>query len=209
MSGLDRQQAALLEAFLDERLSGDAELSARATAALAATGLLEPAAREAAVKALTPWRAGRSVEWATTTVSQGEILIAFADHCEQDLDEVTVLERDEDVLVARWRRETSRLELRAGFTGFQRLASAIPTMLLGDIEQDGPELIRAFVDDADLRARLALCDLGRLERVGAVRSSVFVYLEWFLRDAYGVKLLPAAAFTQGLIDRGVISLGMG
>ena len=41
------------------------------------------------------------------------------------------------------------------------------------------------------------------------RSSAFVYFEWFLRDAYGVKLEPAAAFTQGLIERGVISLGMG
>ena len=82
-------------------------------------------------------------------------------------------------------------------------------MLLGDIEPDAERLVQAFVDDADLRSRLALCDLGRLERVGAVRSSVFVYLEWFLRDAYGVKLQPAARFTQGLIDRGVISLGMG
>jgi hypothetical protein len=38
---------------------------------------------------------------------------------------------------------------------------------------------------------------------------VFVYFEWFLRDAYGVKLLPAGAFTQRLIDRGIISLGFG
>jgi hypothetical protein len=30
-----------------------------------------------------------------------------------------------------------------------------------------------------------------------------------LRDAYGVKLMPVPAFTQGLIDRGIISLGMG
>ncbi len=52
-------------------------------------------------------------------------------------------------------------------------------------------------------------DLGRLEKINAVRSSVFVYFEWFLRDAYGVKLLPAPAFTQGLIDRGIISLGFG
>jgi len=56
---------------------------------------------------------------------------------------------------------------------------------------------------------VAVCDLGRLERIGAVRSSAFVYFEWFLRDTYGVKLLPAAAFTMGLIDRGILSLGMG
>ena len=42
-----------------------------------------------------------------------------------------------------------------------------------------------------------------------MRSSAFVYFEWFLRDAYGVKLLPASKFTQGLVERGIISLGMG
>jgi hypothetical protein len=42
-----------------------------------------------------------------------------------------------------------------------------------------------------------------------VRSSVFVYLEWFLRDTYGVKILPESAFTSGLVERGIISLGMG
>ena len=48
-----------------------------------------------------------------------------------------------------------------------------------------------------------------LERIGSVRSSAFVYFEWFLRSAYGVKLVPAAAYTMGLIDRGILSLGMG
>ncbi len=70
-------------------------------------------------------------------------------------------------------------------------------------------LVEAFLADPALRASVAMCDLGRLERVGAVRSSAFVYFEWFLRDAYGVKLLPAAAFTMGLIDRGILSLGRG
>jgi hypothetical protein len=42
-----------------------------------------------------------------------------------------------------------------------------------------------------------------------VRSSVFVYFEWFLRDVYGVKVLAAPAFTSGLVGRGIISLGMG
>jgi hypothetical protein len=70
-------------------------------------------------------------------------------------------------------------------------------------------LVESFLDHADLRARLSVCDPGRLERIGTVRSSVFVSFEWFLRDAYGVELLPSPAFTQGVIDRGIISLGMG
>jgi len=208
---LDRLQSATLEALLDERLTDHpvADLDAGAVIALTEAGLLEADGRERARALLAERRRGRRIEWAARTVIQGELLSAFADHCEHELDEVDVLERDEEVLVARWRRETSRLELRAGFVGFERLVADTPTMLLGDIAADADRLVQAFVDDADLRSRVAVCDLGRLERIGAVRSSVFVYLEWFLRDAYGVKLLPAPAFTQGLIDKGVISLGMG
>ena len=54
-----------------------------------------------------------------------------------------------------------------------------------------------------------MVDLGRLEKVNASRTSAFVYFEWFLRDLYGVKLVPCEAFTRGLVERGIISLGMG
>jgi hypothetical protein len=202
---LDREHAAVLEALVDPRL-GEEGLPAAAVAALREHELVDA---DAAAAALEPWRAARRIDWAAQSVTQGELLGTFADHCERELDEVEVLERSDDVLVARWRRETSRLELRAGFQSFERLATGTPTMLLGDVDEDEERLIRLYVDDADLRSRLAICDLGRLERIGAVRSSVFVYLEWFLRDEYGVKLLSSARFTQGLIDRGVISLGMG
>ncbi len=208
---LDREEAATLEALLDDRLARrpTPEAPLATVERLRAEGLLDPAGSTRARELLAEWRQGRRIEWAAFSVTQGEILDAFATHCERDLDEVDVVERDTDLVVARWRKETSRLELRAGFTCFEEIASATPTMLLGDIDHDADQLVRAFVDDGDLRSRLALCDLNRLERIGAVRSSVFVYFEWFLRDAYGVKLLPAAAFTQGLIDKGVISLGMG
>lgn len=151
----------------------------------------------------------RPIEWATRTLTQGQILAAFADHCRDDLDDVEVLEQGRAHLVARWRSETSRLELRADLAGCSRLASDTPTMLLGDLEAHLDALVEEFVADPALRGRLAVYDLARLEKVNAVRSSVFVYFEWFLRDAYGVKVLPAAAFTQRLIDRGVIHLGMG
>ncbi len=137
------------------------------------------------------------------------MLAAFADHCRDDLDDVVVEEAEPTRLVARWRDEVSRFELRNGFVGVEHLATGPPTMLLGELDPWLDSLVSAFVDRPELRSRLALCDLARLERVGAVRSSAFVYFEWFLRDAYGVKLLPSPAFTRGLIDRGVISLGMG
>ena len=147
--------------------------------------------------------------WGDRELTYGEVFDAFADHCAEDLDDVDVLERSPDTLVARWRREPSRLELRAGFDGLRSLVPSEPTMLLGDFGDEESRLVEAYLDDPELRARVAVTDLDRLERIGAVRSSVFVYLEWFLRDEYGVKLLPNPRFTHGLIERGIIHLGMG
>jgi hypothetical protein len=150
-----------------------------------------------------------SFRWGERELTYGEVFDAFAEHCAGDLDDVEVLERSSEVLVARWRNETSRLELRDGFDGLRTLASSEPTMLLGDVGDDEAWLVEAYLDDAELRSRVAVTDLDRLERIGAVRSSVFVYLEWFLRDEYGVKLVPNPRFTHGLIERGIIHLGMG
>jgi hypothetical protein len=147
--------------------------------------------------------------WGERELTYGEVFDAFADHCAHDLDDVEVLERTPDVLVARWRSETSRLELRADFAGLESLTPEEATMLLGDVGEEDARLVEVYLDDAELRARVAVTDLDRPERIGAVRSSVFVYLEWFLRDEYGVKLLPNPRFTHGLIERGIIHLGMG
>lgn len=210
MAMIGRDEAGWLEALLDERIGLDPDdLPAAVREGLQRTGLLEAGQRDAALSEVRRQRVERSLEWTGQSVSQGEVLSAFASHCADDLDDVEVVETGPDLLVARWRAETSRLELRAGFVGFERLLSAEPTMLIGDLGEASPRVVEAFLDDPALRAGLAVCDLGRLERTGAPRSSVFVYLEWFLREHYGVKLLPASAFTQGLIERGIISLGMG
>jgi len=100
--------------------------------------------------------------------------------------------------------------LRNGVVGVERHAGGgSPLMVLAELGVATDRLVQAYLSDAALRAAVAVCDLGCLERLGTVRSSAFVYFEWFLRDAYSVKLLPAAAFTMGLIDRGILSLGMG
>ncbi len=153
--------------------------------------------------------ADRSFTWGTARLTHGELLRAFAAHCADDLDDVEVEESTATFLVARWRRETSRVELRAGLMGVRRLASETSTLLVADVGEEAAALVEAFLDDAELRSHVLVFDPDRLEKVGAVRSSVFVYFEWFLRDVYGVKVLPSPAFTQGLIDRGIISLGMG
>jgi hypothetical protein len=151
-------------------------------------------------------RRGRTIEWATQTLTQGEILDAFATYCRDELDDVEVLESGASRLALAWRRELSTIELRLGYAFCERLAESGPAMLLGPI---GPKAVERFLEDEGLRSRIALLDLARLEKIAAVRSSIFVYLEWFLRDAYGVKILPESGFTTGLVERGIISLGMG
>jgi hypothetical protein len=157
------------------------------------------ARRDAGGARLTP--RDRTIEWAAQTLTQGEALDAFAGYC-AEIDDLDLVERTPLALALSWRgREGARVEL----------VDAVP-------ERDEPllalteltdELVARFLDDAALRSRVAVLDLARLEKVNAVRSSVFVYFEWFLRDEYGVKVLPSPAFTQGLVERGIISLGMG
>jgi hypothetical protein len=166
----------------------------------------DPAADEPDDADLDDLRRGREIEWAIQTLTQGEILDAFAAYCRDELDDVEVLEWTPSRLALGWRRERSTIELRLGYAFCERLAEDGPAMLLGPI---GPTAVERFLEDEDLRTRIALLDLVRLEKIAAVRSSVFVYLEWFLRDVYGVKILPESAFTTGLVERGIISLGMG
>lgn len=208
---LSQEKAEALEALSDERIGKlpEGALPTELVEELEVEGYLPSSSREGGVMELAERSAGRVIEWASQSVRQGDVLAAFARHCREDLVDVEVVSEERAALVVRWREEVSRLELRNGFLGVDRLASTKPTMLLGDIEPRLEELIDIFLDRPEVRTRLAICDLGRLERLGTVRSSAFVYFEWFLRDEYGVKIVPVPAFTQGLVDRGVISLGMG
>jgi hypothetical protein len=193
--------AAVAEALADPRIgaAGEDELAAEAAR-------WDEVEIEAGADELDDVRRGRSIEWATRTVTQGEVLDAFRDYCRDELDDVAVIESAPSRLALGWRRERSTIELRAGYLFCDRLAVDGPVLLLAPI---GPRTTERFVDEATLRSRVAVLDLERLEKIAAVRSSVFVYFEWFLRDAYGVKILPEQTFTTGLVERGIISLGMG
>ena len=208
---LSQAKAEVLEALTDDRIGvlPHGAVPAELLAELEAEGLLVPERRAEVRRELEELALGRRIEWASRSVTQAEVLAAFARHCRDELEDVEVVSEELCSLVVRWRTEESRFELRNGFLGIDRLAPETPTMLLGDVDSALGALVEAFLDRPELRSRVAVCDLGRLERLGTVRSSSFVYFEWFLRDEYGVKLVPAPAFTQGLIDRGVISLGMG
>ncbi len=143
----------------------------------------------------------RRIEWAALTTTAGDVLDAFADHCE-DVDDLELVEQGPTLLRLDWRgRERAVVELTDSLP-----ARPEPTLALMGLSD---ELVQPFLDDAGLRARVAVYDLVKLEKLSAVRASVFVYFEWFLRDEYGVKLVASPAFTQGLVERGIISLGFG
>ena len=210
MSGageLDANGVAALEAIADPRTGVTLDaLDPALRTRFAELGLDAPDAARGVVEETVR---ARAVEWGTHRLTYGDLLAGFARHCADELDDVTVEEETPTTLVARWRAEVSRVELRAGTVAVERLVSETPTMLITDLGEAPAELVTRFLDVPELRARLVLFDPVRLEKLGAVRSSVFVYFEWHLRDAYGVKVLPSPAFTRGLVDRGVISLGMG
>ena len=204
---MDAAELAVLEALADPRVA-PAEAGLATELALHFPGAALPGGPPAGDVAtlLAEARRGRRIEWAASSHTQGELLDSFAAQCRDELDDVTVLEAGPEALELAWRRERARIELRAGFLFCERLAGGEPLLLLGEL---GPAVVARLLDDPGLRARLAVYDLARLEKVNAVRSSVFVHFEWFLRDVYGVKLLPAEEFTRGLVQRGIISLGMG
>jgi hypothetical protein len=194
-------ELAALEALVDPRIGEATQEEVAAHFPGAAVDLAHLPAVD-----LDAERRARPIEWASQTLTHGEVLDAFALYCRDALDDVEVLEEGPVRLRLGWRRERNTIELRAGFLFCERLAGEEPALLLGDMGAAAPA---RFANDDAVRAHIALYDLGRLEKINAVRSSVFVYFEWFLRDLYGVKVLPPNAFTQGLIQRGVISLGMG
>jgi hypothetical protein len=144
---------------------------------------------------------GRRIEWAAMSVTQGEILDAFTVYCRDALEDVEVLAESPTRVELAWRREQSAVEVADALPEGEE-----PTLVLTQLTD---ALVARLLDDAPLRARVAVYDLARLEKVNAVRSSVFVYFEWFLRDLYGVKVVASDAFTRGLVDRGIISLGFG
>jgi hypothetical protein len=200
-----------LEALLDPRIG---RLPVAAAGALdpdllisdGETVRLRPERLPEAEFAVTEAVRGRAIEWASLSTTQGELFDALTAHFRDELDEVDLYATSPTKLDVGWRRERATVELRAGFVECERLGAERPTIVLGPLDDALSERLAA---EPKLRERLIVYDLAALAKAGAVRSSVAVFLEWFLRDAYGVKVLASAAFTQGLVSRGVISLGMG
>jgi hypothetical protein len=209
---VETPELAVLEALADTRVSGaDRSLSIEELEAELATmlpgsswrglehkGLVERWGDRVQLvvdgrSTLDDFRTGQQIEWTLHTFSQGEVLIGFAEHCREELDDVDVVDESPSRLVLRCQTQESSLELRAGFLFCDRLRDSKPQLLLGQLSD--PVVERLLVDEA-LRSTTAVYDLAKLQKVNAVRSSVFVYFEWFLRDAYGVTLSPAGAFTS-------------
>jgi hypothetical protein len=201
----------VLEALADERIGGlpAAELPNDLAALVEehdGVARLVATRRAEVLAALEQATRSRRLDWVGRSLDQGELLDAFARHCREELDEVEVLSAGPTQLNLGWRRERTTVELRAGTVACERVADENPALLLCPLSE---ACVARLAKDQRLARSLAICDLVRLEKINAVRSSVFVYFEWFLRDAYGVKLLTATEFTRALVARGVLSLGMG
>ena len=143
----------------------------------------------------------RRIEWAAISVTQAEVLDSFTVYCHDALDDVELVAESPTRLELAWRRERSAMTVADELPEGDE-----PTLVLTELTD---AVVARLLDDAQLRSRAAVYDLARLEKANAVRSSVFVYFEWFLRDVYGVKVVASDAFTRGLVDRGIISLGFG
>jgi hypothetical protein len=201
----------VLEALADPRIgwlpAGDAAVAEAAEAGLVAAergrAVLPGSARGAVRATLDEKLRARVVEWAGD-LTEGELLDRFAAHCRDDLDDVELVAAHPTSLDLRWRGGEGTVELRAGLLGAERLDGV--HLMLTTIDEPA---VNRFLDDEQLRGRLALCDVDRLEKINAVRSSLCVYFEWFVREAFGARILPAEAFTAGLVQRGILSLGMG
>jgi hypothetical protein len=133
-----------------------------------------------------------------------DVLAAFHDHARDDLDDIDVLEATPAALVLRWRREIVDVHLRP--TLENEPVPQRPLLAIAPLEST---VITRLLDDERLRAHLGVYDLQRREKASAVRSSVFTYFEWFLQESYGMKVVASSSFTAGLVERGILSLGMG
>jgi len=162
---------------------------------------------EAARAALDRELAARPLPWAAG-LTQGGLLAAFAAYCRDEPAEVEVLAAEEARLRLRRRREEAVFELRAGLVLCERLAGEA-ALLACDLRSVPDAWVRAFAASPAARGSLCLVDLARLEKMCAARSPLPAYLDWFLRDAHGVKLAAGGTFTQTLLELGVITLGFG
>ena len=133
-----------------------------------------------------------------------EVLAAFHHHAAHELPDVDVLEASPAALVLQWRREIVDVELRP--TLENEPVPQRPLLAIAPLEST---VITRLLDDERLRAHLGVYDLQRREKASAVRSSVFTYFEWFLQESYGMKVVASSSFTAGLVERGILSLGMG
>ena len=181
-----------------------AELAAAGVTRAGDLACLAPALAAEARPALVAAAAARTLAWSAEPLDEGALLARFAAYCRDELDDVDVLDESPGAVTLAWRDERTRAELRWGSLFAERLAGG-PWLLLAPIEAGA---VARFLADGDLRSRICLWDTATLTKVAAARTSIGVHFDWFLRDVYRVKVLPAQAFTEGLLARGIISLGM-
>jgi hypothetical protein len=111
--------------------------------------------------------------------------------------------------VLRFRERTHWLLLRPSFLKLNVPQEGYLLVFCAIAEGAIEAIADALVDKANLRNRLTLCDLERAQKVNLTHNDLFVYFERYMRHVHGVRLAPVPAFTQALIDRGLLTLEKG
>lgn len=149
---------------------------------------------------------GHPASRTATATTYGRVLDDFVRYCRDELDDVTLVEAAPACAVLQWQGERARVELRLGHVACERLTDTVPTLLITDCDAD---LVDRFLSDQELHDRVAAYDVNLPAKLNVVRCPVFVHFEWFLREAYRLKVVAMPEFTAGLLAKGVISTGMG
>jgi hypothetical protein len=143
----------------------------------------------------------------------GTLLDGFSNYC---LNELRVTLAEDNQLTQTWggRAYTSAGQvhylLLRPYPLHLRTHTDAHTLMLCELPDEGITTITDhFARSKALRQRLALYDLGRCQKINLTRSDVFVFFERYLRRVHGLRIAPAPALTQSLVDGGLLSLEMG
>jgi hypothetical protein len=157
--------------------------------------------------------AGFSVELPAGPTSYGQLLEGFAAHCVHETG-VRLAPAEQTIAAsAAWTfLSTNRLHAML-VRPYPLWVPAHPdsfVALLGRLPDIVPkDLLERFAGEPAVRARAAVYDLERGEKINLTRSDVFVHFERFLRRTHRLRVVPSPDVTRALADSGVLTLDKG
>lgn len=131
---------------------------------------------------------------------------------EEGIGQIEVIDSISEVVggrILRFRERTHWLLQRPSFLNLNVPEEGYLLVFCPIAEEAIESIADWLVAKANLRHRLTLCDLERAQKVNLTHNDLFVYFERYMRHVHDVRLAPVPAFTQALIDRGLLTLEKG